>query len=182
MNILTSNSPLVPLAHNINLSNAKTSADVFRYANDKYITFKYVDPDIMSDIEQLYLTNGAVFTGKLKCKINRTEFIGINGKTLDVIDLIGRNIGGIPIVRFLLGQGNKIHIRVDGYLVDNMELKPIEILKLKAQDLYSSSDIKDFQSKLDIVCQKDDMDHMHEVCDMPCVTIPFLEMPQSVLR
>jgi hypothetical protein len=182
MNIPTSKDPLVPIIHSINLSNAKTTGYIHRYGHDTYITFKYTDASIMSDIGDLYLTNGLVFTGKLRCKINRTQFIGINGKILDTSDLIGRNIEGIPIIRFLLSQDRKMNIRVDGYLVDNMDLKPIEILRLKAQELYTSSDITNFQSKLDIICQKDDIDLMHEVYEMPNACIPFLEMPQSVLR
>ena len=176
-----------PISPTTNLSNERCMGNIYQYGSHIYYRFQY-SPNVMTSIENdIYTPNDIAFKSSLRSKITRTPFIGINGKTIEVSDLIDRDIEGIPIIEFNLVTptvGNpRIDIKIVAFLVDKVELKPLEKLRIKAEELYNEIDVKLFKETMNIVNLKYyDAEERYEVPKLPSVRFPYLEVPQSVNR
>lgn len=165
-------------------SNARFSAQCSIFNNVVYAKLKPLDDTTKLCLEKIYssLDSDISVYPTISCRVFDNTFMGINSMPIDVKDiLIGRYVEGIPILKFYIDKNKTLRVKLEGFLVDHIQLRPIETLKLKINTLYNSNEIIDFNRTLDIVLSK-------EQILMPDITIPHipdtfypnLTVPQSI--
>lgn len=166
-----------------NITNARFSAICTIVDDVVYAKLKPLD-DTIHELEKLYksLPDDISIYPTISCRVLDNTFIGINSLPLNVRDiLIDRYIEGIPIINFYINKKKALKVTLEGFLVDYIRLKPVEILKTKITTLYNVEQISKFDSMLDII--KGNVQFtMPDITipDMPETYCPNLTPPQSI--
>lgn len=154
-------------------NNARFSAVIYKNKDMIYAKLKPLDTSTEFELKQIHnsMHDRDVNTyTNITCIVNNDTFIGINSSMLSIDMLLGRYIEGTPILHFYINNKKTLRVKLEGFLVDHIDLKPIEKLRLKINTLYNAKQITDFNSLIDIISNREQL-------TMPDITIP--EIPKT---